>query len=117
MARPHSHSSCLIKLNIMCQISTVRKEDFDFNKGQTEYEDILQCNNLPSSATPRGHQIPAAFLSMASGLDKHGLDSDKPLPFTHVDVSGAAAKIHFQATAAPLMMFASRYVLPRVGFK
>ncbi|KAF8567681.1 hypothetical protein P879_07720 [Paragonimus westermani] len=105
------------RISDLAEISTVRKEDFDFNKGQTEYEDILQCNNLPSSATPRGHQIPAAFLSMASGLDKHGLDSDKPLPFTHVDVAGSAAEIHVQATAAPLMMFASRYVLPRVGFK
>ncbi|KAF6780360.1 hypothetical protein AHF37_00171 [Paragonimus kellicotti] len=58
------------RISDLAEISTVRKEDFDFNKGQTEYEDILQCNNLPSSATPRGHQIPAAFLSMASGLDK-----------------------------------------------
>uniref|UniRef100_A0A183AFD3 CYTOSOL_AP domain-containing protein n=1 Tax=Echinostoma caproni TaxID=27848 RepID=A0A183AFD3_9TREM len=116
----------------MAEISTVRKEDYDFNRGKTEYEDILQCNNLPSSATPRGHQIPAAFLAMASGLDKvrdmdagvsmcssflHGLNSTKPLPYTHVDVAGSAAEIHVLPTAAPLLMFASRYVLPRLGFK
>lgn len=39
-------------------------------KGKTEYEDILQCNNLPSSGTPRGHQFPAAFMIAASGLDE-----------------------------------------------
>ena len=39
-------------------------------EGKSEYEDILQCNNLPSSGTPRGHQFPAAFLIEGSGLDK-----------------------------------------------
>lgn len=52
------------------EVSTIRREDYEFHKGKSEYEDILQCNNLPSSATPRGHQTPAAFLIMASGLDK-----------------------------------------------
>ncbi|VDQ10310.1 unnamed protein product [Trichobilharzia regenti] len=40
------------------------------NKPKSEYEDLIQCNNLPSSATPRGHQMPAAFLVVASGLNK-----------------------------------------------
>lgn len=52
------------------EVSSIRREDYEFHKGKSEYEDILQCNNLPSSATPRGHQTPAAFLIMASGLDK-----------------------------------------------
>lgn len=52
------------------EVSRIRREDYEFHKGKSEYEDILQCNNLPSSATPRGHQTPAAFLIMASGLDK-----------------------------------------------
>ncbi|KAI3372699.1 hypothetical protein L3Q82_023159, partial [Scortum barcoo] len=52
------------------EVSMIRREDYEFHKGKSEYEDILQCNNLPSSATPRGHQTPAAFLIMASGLDK-----------------------------------------------
>lgn len=52
------------------EVSTIRREDYEFHKGKSEYEDILQCNNLPSSATPRGHQTPAAFLIMTSGLDK-----------------------------------------------
>lgn len=52
------------------EVSRIRREDYEFHKGKSEYEDILQCNNLPSSATPRGHQTPAAFLIMTSGLDK-----------------------------------------------
>lgn len=51
-------------------MSSIRREDYEFHKGKSEYEDILQCNNLPSTATPRGHQTPAAFLIMASGLHK-----------------------------------------------
>lgn len=31
---------------------------------------MLQCNNLPSSGTPRGHQFPAAFMIRAAGMDK-----------------------------------------------
>lgn len=54
------------------EVSRIRREDYEFHKGKSEYEDILQCNNLPSSATPRGHQTPAAFLIMTSGLDKVG---------------------------------------------
>lgn len=42
-------------------------------RGHTEYEDLLQCNNLPSSSTPRGHQFPAAFMICASGLDEVSL--------------------------------------------
>lgn len=52
------------------EVSSIRREDYDFHKGKSEYEDILQSNNLPSSSTPRGHQAPAAFLIMAAGLDK-----------------------------------------------
>lgn len=52
------------------QVSTIRREDYEVVKGHTEYEDLLQCNNLPSSETPRGHQFPAAFMIVASGLDE-----------------------------------------------
>lgn len=45
-------------------------QDYDFHRGKSEYEDVLQCNNSPSSATARGHQTPAAFLIEASGLEK-----------------------------------------------
>lgn len=52
------------------QISTIRKEDYAMNKAKSEYEDLVQCNNVASSGTPRGHQMPAAFLVVASGLNK-----------------------------------------------
>ena len=51
----------------MFEVNTVRKEDFDFIKDKSgEFVDILQCNNAPSSRTPRGHQFPAAFLMKVS---------------------------------------------------
>ncbi len=52
------------------EISTIRREDFKAHTGPSEYEDILQANNLPSTMTSRGHQTPSAFLIMASGLDE-----------------------------------------------
>ena len=73
------------------EISTVRKDDFDFITGKDkargnfyllhvftvvsvvssllqvgETADVLQCNNAPSVKTPRGHQFPAAFLQIVS---------------------------------------------------
>ena len=45
-------------------------KDYEFANAKSEYADVLQCNNSPSSRTPRGHQFPAAFLIRASGLDK-----------------------------------------------
>lgn len=38
------------------EISTLRREDFAFNEGKCEGDEVLQCNNAPSSRTPRGHQ-------------------------------------------------------------
>ncbi|CAL8105831.1 unnamed protein product [Calicophoron daubneyi] len=105
------------KIADMVEISTIRREDYESNKPGSETEDILQCNNLPSTMTNRGHQIPGAFLILASGLHKHGLDSPHPIPFTHIDVAGSAAEIHVQPTASPLMMLARHFVLPRVGMK
>ena len=47
----------------MFEISTVRREDWDFVKDKSgEFVSVLQCNNAPSSRTPRGHQFPAAFM-------------------------------------------------------
>lgn len=45
------------KIGDLFEVSTIRREDYDFNKGKSEYEEILQCNNLPSSRTPRGTDI------------------------------------------------------------
>uniref|UniRef100_A0A3Q3FI52 Zgc:152830 n=1 Tax=Labrus bergylta TaxID=56723 RepID=A0A3Q3FI52_9LABR len=93
------------------EVSMIRREDYDFHKGKSEYEDILQSNNLPSSATPRGHQTPAAFLIMASGLDKHGVDSGTPLPYSHVDIAGSSGPFPGVPTGAPIITMATNYIL------
>mgnify|MGYP006196035271 CR=1 FL=1 len=51
-----------------------------FIKARTCADDVLSCNNAPSSVTARGHQFPMAFLCLASGLAKHGGDSAVPMP-------------------------------------
>lgn len=71
------------------EVSRLRREDWDFVRPRSRADDVLSCNNLPSSGTARGHQFPMAFLCLASGLDKHGGDSALPLPFTHVDIGGS----------------------------
>ena len=76
----------------MFEISTVRREDWDFiqvlhtvlhtahctlhisldsvttclQDKSGEFVSVLQCNNAPSSRTPRGHQFPAAFMMQVS---------------------------------------------------
>ena len=49
---------------------TLYLQDFALHKGKSEYEDLIQSNNKPSTLTDRGHQTPAAFIIMASGLDE-----------------------------------------------
>uniref|UniRef100_A0A8C4QDD3 Zgc:152830 n=1 Tax=Eptatretus burgeri TaxID=7764 RepID=A0A8C4QDD3_EPTBU len=97
------------------EVSTIRREDFEFHKGKSEYEDVLQANNLPSTSTPRGHQAPAAFLIMASGLDAHGRDSDKPLPYSHLDIAGSSGPFPGIPTGAPVAALAGHYILGQVA--
>lgn len=96
------------------EVSNIRREDYEFHKGKSEYEDVLQCNNSPSSATPRGHQTPSAFMIMASGLDKHGIDSSHPLPYSHLDIAGSSGPFPGVPTGAPIVALAAEYVLPRI---
>ncbi|MCB9879708.1 MAG: leucyl aminopeptidase family protein [Planctomycetes bacterium] len=74
------------------EVSRLRREDFDFVAPRTKADDVLSCNNAPSSATARGHQFPMAFLCLASGLAKHGSDGRAPLPFTHIDIGGSGCE-------------------------
>lgn len=76
--------------------------------------DVIQCNNLASSATPRGHQFPAAFLARVSGLDKHGLNSEKPIPYTHLDIAGSAGDLPHQPTGRPIPALCQMFVADRV---
>lgn len=99
------------KVGDLFEVSTIRREDFDFNKGKSEYEDILQCNNAPSSRTPRGHQLPAAFLIQVSGLEKHGLDSTVPIPFSHIDIAGSSGPFPGIPTGAPVAALTAKYLI------
>jgi len=96
----------------MFEISTIRREDYNFHKGKSEYEDVLQSNNLPSSRTPRGHQAPGAFIILASGLSKHGIDGAQPLPYSHLDIAGSSGPFPGIPTASPALALA-RYYLPQ----
>lgn len=99
------------ELGDVFEVSRIRREDYEFHRGKSEYEEILQANNLPSTATPRGHQTPSAFLIMASGLDKHGVDSDRPLPYSHIDIAGSSGPFPGVPTGAPILAMASSYIL------
>lgn len=94
------------------EISTIRREDYVFHTGKSEYEDTLQCNNLPSSRTPRGHQSPSAFMILTSGLDKHGLDSSQQLKYTHLDIAGAEGDFPGLPSGQPVTGLYSRYCNP-----
>jgi leucyl aminopeptidase len=96
----------------MFEISTIRREDYKFHTGKSEYEDTLQCNNLPSSRTPRGHQSPSAFMIMTSGLDTHDLDSSKQLKYTHLDIAGAEGDFPGLPSGSPVSGLFSRYCNP-----
>ncbi|ALC46807.1 Dip-B, partial [Drosophila busckii] len=85
------------------EVSVLRKCDFDFNAPKVIGEDVVQCNNASSVRTPRGHQVPAAFMITATGLDKHGLESEHPLKYTHLDIAGSAGEYPEMPTAAPIV--------------
>ncbi|XP_059468370.1 putative aminopeptidase W07G4.4 [Neocloeon triangulifer] len=87
------------------EISTIRREDYAFHRGKGEVEDVLQCNNKPSSQTARGHQGPAAFLLITSGLEKHGLGSNTPLKYSHLDIAASCGDLPHEPTGAPISAF------------
>lgn len=93
------------------EISTIRKRDIDFHRDQGEGVDVIQCNNLPSSRTMRGHQSPAGFLLLASGLIKHGSNSEKPLAYSHLDIAASAGELPNEATGVPILALAKMFLL------
>ncbi len=97
------------------EVSRSRREDYDFVKPRTLADDILSSNNAPSAVTARGHQFPMAFLAIVGGLDKHGNDSDLPLPFVHMDIAGSGVEggdwQHGKPTAPTIASLFARYCL------
>ncbi len=87
--------------------SRLRREDFLFVRPRTRADDVLSCNNAPSTQTPRGHQFPMAFLAVSSGLVRHGRSGGTPLPYTHIDIGGSGVIggdwQHGRPTGAPVV--------------
>jgi len=102
------------KLGDPFEISTVRREDFEFIADQGEVADVLQCNNQASSATSRGHQFPAAFLARVSGVDQHGRDSANPLRYTHLDIAGSAGELPHSPSGRPIPALCQMFIAHRV---
>lgn len=95
------------------EISKLRREDFEAHHGKSEYEDLMQAAPGPSTMKERGHQSPAAFLIMASGLDEHGGDSSKPLAYCHLDIAGSAGLPPHAPKAAPIVALSHTFALNR----
>ena len=97
-----------------CELSRSRREDYSFIAPRTKADDVMSCNNAASSITARGHQFPMAFLAISSGIDQHGCNSEKPLPYIHVDIAGSGVEggdwQHGKPTAAPVVMLAATYL-------
>ncbi|XP_063542114.1 putative aminopeptidase W07G4.4 [Cydia strobilella] len=89
----------------MVEVSTIRREDLAFHRGLCPGDHVHQANNQPSTQTNRGHQGPAGFLLLVSGLAAGGV------PYSHVDVAGAAGSLPLPPTAAPLLALAAHYKL------
>jgi len=64
--------------------SRPRREDYAMVAPRGAAEDVVSANRLASVNTPRGHQLPYAFLDVASGL------RGGALPFLHLDIAGVA---------------------------
>merc|ERR1711997_542733 len=87
----------------MFEVSTIRKEDYEF-------VDVLQCNNAPSTRTPRGHQFPAAFMLKVSGMTSHQVSSDKPLKYSHLDVAGSSGNLPGPTTASSVVALSMHFL-------
>ncbi|KAJ3086038.1 hypothetical protein HK102_013570 [Quaeritorhiza haematococci] len=89
------------------EVSRMKKDDFDLVRPSPDYgrDQVLQGNDKPSTATDRGHQFPMAFMSIAAGVVSWDGPLEKPLPYTHLDIAGAAeekAGILSKCTGSPL---------------
>jgi leucyl aminopeptidase len=94
------------------EVTRLRREDWEFVKARSRADDVLSCNNAPSSTTDRGHQFPMAFLAIASGLSAHShRDSQRRLAYTHIDIAGSATERgewqHGRPSGAPVVALAA----------
>ncbi|CAH8557978.1 unnamed protein product [Schistosoma bovis] len=99
-------------LGEMHEISTLRREDYDAHKTDEEYCDLLNSARLIGGKRSRGHQSPVAFMIIASGLDSHLKNTEKPLAYTHMDIASSNGPCPGIPTGTPILTLASRYILP-----
>jgi len=96
------------------EVSRSRREDFSFIKARSCADDVLSCNNAPSSVTARGHQFPMAFLVVAAGLDQASAVAETPLPYVHIDIAGSGVDggdwQHGKPSAAPVTALVATYL-------
>lgn len=87
------------------ELSSSRREDFSFIRPRSCADDVLSCNNAPSSVTARGHQFPMAFLVVAAGLDQASA-TNQGVPYVHMDIAGSGVDgsdwQHGKPSAAPV---------------
>jgi leucyl aminopeptidase len=96
------------------EVSRLRHEDFAFHIAECEAADLRQGANVPSVVTMRGHQAPAAFLTMGARLDEYGNNSTAPIKYTHIDIGAAEGEYPQQSTPNPLVALIAHYIIPRV---
>lgn len=48
---------------------------------------------------------------MYSLFKQHGLDSNKPVRYTHLDIAASSGHVPENATGAPVLALANRYLL------
>jgi leucyl aminopeptidase len=95
------------------ELSSSRREDFQFIRPRTCADDVLSCNNAPSSVTARGHQFPMAFLVVAAGLDQASA-SNNAVPYVHIDIAGSGVDggdwQHGKPSAAPVTSLTAAFL-------
>jgi leucyl aminopeptidase len=89
------------------EVSRLRREDFDFVQPRSKADDVLSCNNAPSSATAARPPVPDGVPVPRQRPRRHGNDSAVPLPFTHIDIGGSGCEggdwQHGRPTGRPLV--------------
>lgn len=52
-----------------------------------------------------------AFLTLVSGLDKHGLSADKPISYSHLDICGSVLWPPEETTGTPVLALAHLHLI------
>ncbi|MED6254265.1 hypothetical protein ATANTOWER_021533 [Ataeniobius toweri] len=72
------------------------------------------CSATTSCPQQHHKDIRPPFLIMTSGLDKHGVDLDARLPYSHIDIAGSSGPFPGVLTGSPILAMATKYILQDV---